>query len=837
MVPPLRLRENFGIEDTVDLDVLYVARSPVYGYRQAKTFPDVGEFVTYTAFVANRGGMATGELTSDLEVRWEMLSPSGEVLFEFNESYELSLPPNAVAAFKLGWFWEDGPNRLTFEVDPGGKVSEWTLVNNSVEIFTNALLVGFAFEESLYDWMSAVMNGEGGFGRFYWFTRDASSSPHRPAVFGAESWAQRQVEQLNEYFRKAEDDFFGGVRHSLPRVALQAVPVEPEEKMRGGNAGLDPVGEWGNLDLVWGFQATFPQGHFPRECRTPGPQGGWTWLGHYNPRFRTVEDPLIHELGHHMALWHESEIYGSYMFAPGSAPMLLSNGTLAIPQGLEFLGDRQDVIGVMTSGDYSLGLSKYAANTMAYRFRPIPNRDVPSRIGAIFGGGGNLPRTFGNYWDSYDTRNVYSWVEFEQPDRLRLTVVDEDGNAVPEAEIDLYPPVPLLEEATFPPGLPVPFSARWEGWFIPSSTGRYTFFTYSLGNVRVVVDNIELVNGFRHGQHPTDTILLVEGIQYRILIELDSSDVYGGRRFVLSYRCPECPGAQYRPRELRTEDLRTVDMASAGLDVTFWDGAGFGASGEGIVAQRIVPSPKALPRGSYVFSETPSLSGVTSRDGVWAIDPAVLFPPGDRRGGAGGKRTAIAIVRFEGQEFVRVLSLADMNLAFWAGPAEPTPAMNRGGTRDGFPALLLAADMPTAQEALRAEVVTALDPLAAELAVKGPMEPAAYEERLRAYLEDHPAFFGSAVALLDHDGRVFASPYVYRADGGYVTLDLAVPDYNIDSQAWVTEPLAADAGVWTEPYFDAGGGEIWTVTRSVPLRDARGIFAIITTDLPVENLP
>ena len=271
-----------------------------------------------------------------------------------------------------------------------------------------------------------------------------------------------------------------------------------------------------------------------------------------------------------MALWHESEIYGSYMFAPGSAPMLLSNGTLAIPQGLEFLGDRQDVIGVMTSGDYSLGLSKYAANTLAYRFRPIPNRDVPSRIGAIAGGGGgNLPRTFGNYWDSYETRTVWAWVEFEQPDRLRLIVVDEDGKAVPEAEIDLYPPVPLLEEATFPPGLPVPFSARWEGWFIPSSTGLYTFFTYSLGNVRVVVDNIELVNGFRHGQHPTDTILLVEGIQYRILIELDSSDVYGGRRFVLSYRCPECPGAQYRPRELRTEDLRTVDMASAGLDVTF----------------------------------------------------------------------------------------------------------------------------------------------------------------------------------------------------------------------------------------------------------------------------
>ena len=33
---------------------------------------------------------------------------------------------------------------------------------------------------------------------------------------------------------------------------------------------------------------------------------------------------------------------------------------------------------------------------------------------------------------------------------------------------------------------------------------------------------------------------------------------------------------------------------------------------------------------------------------------------------------------------------------------------------------------------------------------------------------------------------------------------------------------------------DAGGGEIWMITRSVPVRDAKGIFAIVTTDLPVD---
>ena len=101
-------------------------------------------------------------------------------------------------------------------------------------------------------------------------------------------------------------------------------------------------------------------------------------------------------------------------------------------------------------------------------------------------------------------------------------------------------------------------------------------------------------------------------------------------------------------------------------------------------------------------------------------------------------------------------------------------------------------------------------------------------------MEAHPAFYGSAVALLDHAGTVTTSPYVYRTADGYATRDLAMPSYNIEAQAWFTMPLAANASIWTAPYFDAGGGEIWMITRSVPARDAEGIFAIVTTDLPMD---
>lgn len=151
------------------------------------------------------------------------------------------------------------------------------------------------------------------------------------------------------------------------------------------------------------------------------------------------------------------------------------------------------------------------------------------------------------------------------------------------------------------------------------------------------------------------------------------------------------------------------------------------------------------------------------------------------------------------------------------------------------PALLVVfGPWRAAQEASRTDVIVALDTLAAELEADRPASPDAWAKRLQDYLEAHPAFFGAAAALLDRSGTVTASPYVYRTADGYASLDLAVPSYSIEEQEWLTAPLEADAGVWTEPYFDAGGGEIWMVTRSVPIRDAEGVFAIITTDLPVD---
>jgi phosphoserine phosphatase RsbU/P len=74
---------------------------------------------------------------------------------------------------------------------------------------------------------------------------------------------------------------------------------------------------------------------------------------------------------------------------------------------------------------------------------------------------------------------------------------------------------------------------------------------------------------------------------------------------------------------------------------------------------------------------------------------------------------------------------------------------------------------------------------------------------------------------------------VYRTATGLEEKELAVPEYGIDEQEWLARPRESRQPMWTEPYYDAGGGEIWMMTRSVPLQRDGKVYAVITTDLPV----
>lgn len=104
--------------------------------------------------------------------------------------------------------------------------------------------------------------------------------------------------------------------------------------------------------------------------------------------------------------------------------------------------------------------------------------------------------------------------------------------------------------------------------------------------------------------------------------------------------------------------------------------------------------------------------------------------------------------------------------------------------------------------------------------------------RVRQYLMANPSFFfGSTVTLLDTAGVATDSPYWYRSGDSLLTTSLMDTAYHINEQLWLRQPIDSGFAVWTEPYFDSGGGNIWMKTRSVPVIVNGRIIAVATTDL------
>ncbi len=111
----------------------------------------------------------------------------------------------------------------------------------------------------------------------------------------------------------------------------------------------------------------------------------------------------------------------------------------------------------------------------------------------------------------------------------------------------------------------------------------------------------------------------------------------------------------------------------------------------------------------------------------------------------------------------------------------------------------------------------------------------------RRIVENNPVIVGSTVALVpgyDKKHPLF-SPYCFQAPGetGIHVSSLATEEYNYPEQEWFTKPLELQAGYWSEPYIDVGGGDILMTTYSVPLRDKYGrVAGVLTADISLDWL-
>jgi hypothetical protein len=146
--------------------------------------------------------------------------------------------------------------------------------------------------------------------------------------------------------------------------------------------------------------------------------------------------------------------------------------------------------------------------------------------------------------------------------------------------------------------------------------------------------------------------------------------------------------------------------------------------------------------------------------------------------------------------------------------------------------------VPVADDDDRALVAQELAVFASELEASLPADTSALTVRIASFLSSQPSvFYGATVSLLDINGLVVSSPYVYRPNGVDLVYSNGLMDatYQINSQTWLRVPIDQAASVWTAPYFDKGGGGIWMKTRAVPIYQNGSIRAVATTDVRVEK--
>ncbi|MGE5363336.1 MAG: ATP-binding protein [Bacteroidota bacterium] len=120
---------------------------------------------------------------------------------------------------------------------------------------------------------------------------------------------------------------------------------------------------------------------------------------------------------------------------------------------------------------------------------------------------------------------------------------------------------------------------------------------------------------------------------------------------------------------------------------------------------------------------------------------------------------------------------------------------------------------------------------------------------LRQIVENNDEVFGAAIAFepgilssgkYSSPGKSFTSgkyfaPYCYKKDGSIFVTGLESPRYDYTKSDWYQIPKELNRRLWSEPYFDEGGGDILMSTYSVPFyiksEGKRRFAGIITADI------
>ena len=111
----------------------------------------------------------------------------------------------------------------------------------------------------------------------------------------------------------------------------------------------------------------------------------------------------------------------------------------------------------------------------------------------------------------------------------------------------------------------------------------------------------------------------------------------------------------------------------------------------------------------------------------------------------------------------------------------------------------------------------------------------------KEFVLDDTVVFGSAIAFEPymHDKKHYRyCPYVFETRNRIIERNLSSADYDYFSKDWYRIPKLSGKAVWSEPYYDKGGGDTLMCTYSVPfyrwIRHKRVFAGVITMDISLE---
>jgi hypothetical protein len=412
---------NHSTPPANELTVAYIHRSPEIDFVEGSSnpardgWPAVGQQVVWQAHITYFGN----EFPT-VQYRW--LLDGAEVA-----KGSVTIPTEGDAVVSYAWPWTFDRHRLRLELDPGNLIREEEEGNNSLEIFTDALSMGFYVETGLYNYMRAT----------------------QPRLIGAhsvsfENWAQRQISRYNDLLEKAiYPETPNGV---VDRYRLDKITLVPNNSLplNDAQAGFDPPQAVPNsldrtVDIQWGF---------PVRQQSAYEDGGFN-LVDFNQNY--YSGFVQHETGHARYLidvytwdvydgitWQRVDIVEGGQRVAGSRFMPGSQVNVNGANGL--LLHHRDFDGLMA--DNWTFLDRYSAimmNRIAHQRPRFGNFNEPSNVG--------------EFLDEMPADNI-------------VTIRDAQGNPIPDASVAIYRGGP------FPGGQPA--TGQWVQYFDNLVDGTFT---------------------------------------------------------------------------------------------------------------------------------------------------------------------------------------------------------------------------------------------------------------------------------------------------------------------------------------------------------------------------